>query len=180
MLGMFLQPAIILEAVTTQCPLLLSISLGEECHQPILQMQMELAWDLGPFAAVPPCLHPDTPLLEQRNTKKPSGTKNKGVHAQLGQILDPKDTKRLKNTTATFEEPGAKSRRLGVKAGYCSFSLATAPPKGWAKLLNHPSGPAPGHTPYKQQTQKGACCSCSPSGTTGAPLNPCLNFLSSL
>ena len=35
-LGMFLRPAIILEAVTTQCPLLLSISLGEECHQPIL------------------------------------------------------------------------------------------------------------------------------------------------
>ena len=121
-----------------------------------------------------------TRLFLSNEIEKPSGTKNNGVHAQLGQILDPKDTRRLKNTTATFEEPGAKSRRLGVKAGYCSFCLPTAPPKGWAKLLNHPSGPAPGHTPYKQQTQKGACCSRSPSGTTRAPLNPCLNFLSSL
>ena len=119
---------------------------------------MKLAWDLGPFAAVPPCLHLDTPLLEQQNTEKLSGTKNISVHAQLGQILDPKDTKRLKNTTATFEEPGAKSRRLGVKAGHCSSSLSTASPTGRAKLLNHSSSPSPGHTPYKQQTQKGTCC----------------------
>ena len=140
----------------------------------------ETGWDLGPFFSVLQCLHLDTPLLQQQNTQKLYDTKSNRMHALLGQILDPEHTTRSKNTTATFEEPGAKSRRLGVKAGYCSFSLATAPPKGWAKLLNHPSGPAPGHTPYKQQTQKGACCSCSPSGTTGAPLNPCLNFLSSL
>lgn len=67
MLGTLLWPAVILEAVTTQCPLLLSINLGEESHQPILQMQMKLAWDLGAFAALPPRLHLDTPLLEQRN-----------------------------------------------------------------------------------------------------------------
>ena len=38
------------------------------------------------------------------------GLKNIYVYAQLGQILDPKDTKRPKTkikTTATSEEPGA-------------------------------------------------------------------------
>ena len=40
------------------------------------------------------------------------------VHAQLGQILDPKDTKKPKHPAATFEEPGVKNRVLGAKAGY--------------------------------------------------------------
>ena len=57
---------------------------------------MTLCWDLQPFAAVLQCLHLDTPLLEQQNTKKLYGTKNKCVHAQLGQILDPKDTETKK------------------------------------------------------------------------------------
>ena len=39
------------------------------------------------------------------------------VHTQLGQFLDPKDTKKPKNPTATFEKPGA-NRVLGAKAGY--------------------------------------------------------------
>ena len=34
------------------------------------------------------CLHLDTPLLEQQDTKKLYGTKNNCVHVQLGQILD--------------------------------------------------------------------------------------------
>ena len=34
------------------------------------------------------CLHLDTRLLGQQNTKKLQGTKNNCVHAQLGQILD--------------------------------------------------------------------------------------------
>ena len=38
------------------------------------------------------CLHLDTPLLQQQNTKKLYGTKNNCVHVQLGQILEPKDT----------------------------------------------------------------------------------------
>ena len=57
-----------------------------------------LCWDLGPFAEVLQCLHLDTPLLQKQNTKKLYGTKNNCVHAQLGQILDPKDTKRPKKT----------------------------------------------------------------------------------
>ena len=40
------------------------------------------------------------------------------VHAQLGKILDPKDTRRPKHPTATFEEPGVKNRVLGAEAGY--------------------------------------------------------------
>ena len=107
----------------------------------------ETGWDLGPWAAVLQCLHLDTPLLEQ-NTKKLNGTKNNGMHIQLGQTLDPKDTRRPKNPTATFEEPGAK-------AGYCSCPLHTPPLKGWAKHLSHPSSLTPGHiptlTPYKEQ-----------------------------
>ena len=55
------------------------------------------------------CLLLDTPLLKQRNTEKLHGTKNNCTHAQLGQILDPKDTKRPKKPTATFEEPGAET-----------------------------------------------------------------------
>ena len=59
--------------------------------------QIESGWDLGLFAAMPQCLHVDTPLLQLQNTKKLYGTKNNCGHAQLGQILDPKDTKRQKN-----------------------------------------------------------------------------------
>ena len=76
-------------------------------------MRQAGTWDplLGPetFAAVLQCLHLDTPLVKQQNTKKLYGTKNNYVHAQLGQILDPKCTKRPKSLSATFEEPGAKT-----------------------------------------------------------------------
>ena len=43
----------------------------------------ETGWDLGPFAAVLQCLHLDTPLLGQQNTKKLYGTKNNCMYAQL-------------------------------------------------------------------------------------------------
>ena len=46
------------------------------------------------------------------------GTQKNPVHAQLGQILYSKDTKRPKNTTATFEQPRAK-------IGYCADPLHT-------------------------------------------------------
>ena len=52
------------------------------------------AEDLGPLAAVLRCLHLDTLLLEQQNTKKLYGTKSNCVHTQVGQILD----KRYKET----------------------------------------------------------------------------------
>ena len=135
------------------------------------------------------CLHLDTPLLEQQNTKKLYGAKNNHVHAQLRQILDKRDQE--KYPTATFEEPRAK-------AGYCARPLHTTPPKGWAKHLSHPSGPIPGRTatltPYKEQApapspqgkaSKGACClfslppCCSrgpPKALPDFPVWPLINF----
>ena len=86
----------------------------------------ETGWDLGPFAAVLQCLHLDTPLLKQQNTKRLYGTKTNCVHAQLGQILDPKDSKRPKTPTATFEEPGAKTGCWEQKQG-TAYAPCTQP-----------------------------------------------------
>ena len=126
----------------------------------------------------------DKPLPEQQNTKNLYQTENNSVCVQLGKILDPKDTKRPKNPTATFEEPGAKAR-------YCAGPLHTPPPEAWAKHLSHPAGLTPGHTPtlilYKghahlpQGASKGTCCFLSMHPTAaGAPIQPCLYFWSGL
>ena len=92
---------------------------GESCrellqHVPLCQVfslegRGETGWDLGPFAAELQCLHQDTPLPEQQNTKKPYGTKNNPTHAVVGANSDPKDTKRSKHPPATCEDPGAKT-----------------------------------------------------------------------
>ena len=42
----------------------------------------ETGWDMGRFAAELQCLHLDTPLLQQQNTKKPYVTKNNYVLGQ--------------------------------------------------------------------------------------------------
>ena len=94
-------------------------------------------------------------------------------------------SKRPKNSTATFEEPGAK-------AGYCACPLHTTPPKGRAEHLSHPPGLTPGHTPTLTPYKKEACppsgseqarapvvCSRSPAAA-GAPIKPCLSCLSGL
>ena len=73
----------------------------------------------GAFAIVLQSLHPDTPLLEQLNTKKLYRTKNKCMHAQLGQILDPKDTKRPKNSISTSEKPRVQKRYWERKQVLC-------------------------------------------------------------
>ena len=70
---------------------------------------VEIGWDLISFSAALQCLHLDKALLEQTNTKKLYGTKNDCVHAQSGQIPAPKDRKSSNNSTATFEESGAKA-----------------------------------------------------------------------
>ena len=116
-------------------------------------------WDrLGPgtlccSAAMLQCLHLDTPLLELQNTEKLYGTKNNCVHAQLGQILDPKDTKGQKTQLPFLK---SQEQKLGVRttAEYyaCPPTLNTT--KGWAHHLSHHSGPTPGHTltltPYRE------------------------------
>ena len=100
--------------------------------------------------AVLQCLHLDTPLLEQPNTKKPYGAKNNCMHVQLGQIVDERYKETKKTPTATFEGPGAKP-------GYCACPLHTTLPKGWAKHLSHPSSPTPGHTPTLTPYKEPAC-----------------------
>ena len=84
--------------------------------------------------------------------------------------------KKTKNPTATSEEPGAK-------AGYRACPLHSTPPKGRADSLSHPSGLTPGHTPTQltppQGASKGTCYLFSlPRAAAGAPIKPCLNFLS--
>ena len=68
---------------------------GGQCAE--LGVQIETGWDLGPFAAMLQCLHLDTRLPEQQNTKKLYGTKNNCVHAcTVGANSGPK---RYKKTT---------------------------------------------------------------------------------
>ena len=79
----------------------------------------ETSWNLGPFApAVLQCLHLDTPLLEQQNTKKLDGTENSCMHAWLGQIRTKRYKRQNKKPTATSEELRAKCWVLGAKARY--------------------------------------------------------------
>ena len=108
----------------------------------------------------------------QRNYKKPKIT----VCMSSWGKLWTKGQKDQKRPIPTFEEPGAKNRVLGAKAGHCSYPLHTTPPKGWAGHLSHPSGPTPGHTltltPYKEparppasaskQAREPVACSSSP------------------
>ena len=81
-----------------------------------------------------------TPLLKQQNSKKLHGTKNNCVHAQLGQILDPKDTKRPKNNNNN-QWPLLRSleQKLGV-GSKSTETLHTAPRERWADHLSHPPG----------------------------------------
>ena len=87
------------------------------------------AWD-----PLPQCFHLDTTLLQQQNTKKVYGTKNEYVHEQLGQILDPKDTKRPKNPTATFEEPGTKTGCLKQKKSIMHVPCTHHHLRGWQTM----------------------------------------------
>lgn len=57
----------------------------------LIKLASEIGWGPGPSAAVLQSLYLGTPLLDQ-----PNGTKNNSLHVQLGQVLDPKDTKRPK------------------------------------------------------------------------------------
>ena len=69
---------------------------------------MGQAWDLGLFAVMLQSVCLDTPLLKLQNTKTLHGTKNNGMHAQLGKILDQK-IHIHPHPPAIPEEPGAKT-----------------------------------------------------------------------
>ena len=75
----------------------------------------------------------------------------------------------------------------GTEAGYCAYSLHTAPPTGWADRLSHPSGLTLTLTSYKgpasppQGVSTRTCYMFSlPGAAAGAPVKPCLNFSSGL
>ena len=96
-----------------------------------------------------------------------------------------KDKKRPKNPTANFEEPGAKTV-------YFVCPLHIPPTREWAKHLSQPSGPTPRHTPtltlYKERARPPSGSGklghrllvLAPPAAAGAPIKPCLNFLSGL
>ena len=86
-------------------------------------------WDLGPSAAVlaPGWMSP--PAREHKELLRDY----KSLCTRAVKANDEQDTK-TKNPTVNSEKPGAK-------AGYRTWTLHTAPPRGWADLLNHSSGP---------------------------------------
>jgi len=71
----------------------------------------QTGWDLGPFAVVLQCLHLDTSLLKQQNTKKLCKTERMCSWGRLD-----KRYKSPKNPSATFEEPGVKKQRVRSKS----------------------------------------------------------------
>ena len=109
----------------------------------LIKLASGTGWGPGPFAAVLQSLYLDTPLLEQWYTKKLYGTKNNSMHAQLGQILDPKDTKRSKNPTGHFW--GAWSKKQGVrnKSRVLSMSPALSSTRGVGRISKPALWPDP-------------------------------------
>ena len=111
------------------------------------------------------------------------GTENNHVQEALGQITDNKVQKERRNPAVTSEEPGAKQ---GV--GSKSRVLCVNPTHSTTKGVGGPtSGHIPTLTPRKepahplQGESKGNHDMFSlPLAVAGAPVKPCLNFLSGL
>ena len=127
----------------------------------------------------------------QRNYK---GLKKKLQACTAGANYEQQDTKRQKKKKKT-QLPLLKSREqkhgVGSKSRVLRMTPHSTQPKGWAKHLSHPFGPTPGHTPalppHKEPArpplgeQAGNCyLFLFPPATAGAPVKPCLNFLSGL
>ena len=116
---------------------------------------IEISWDVGPFAAGLQCLHLDTPLFKQLNinTKKLDETKNNCVHVQLEQMLDPKDTETKKTKTqlpllrSLEQKQGVRSkgRVLHMPSTHHTTQEVGKPPKRPLRpdTWTHPSGPHP-------------------------------------
>ena len=96
-----------------------------------------------------------------------------------------KKIKKTQNPTTTSEE-------LGTKAECCECRLLSTPPKGWANHPSNPSAPTPRHIPTPSPYKEPACppprgvskgnshLFSLPAARAGAPIKPCLNFLSGL
>ena len=112
------------------------------------------------------------------------------MHAQMGQILGNEIQKAKKKNKQT--NPTTTSEELGTEAEYCECPLLSTPPKGWANHPSNPSAPTPRHTPTPSPYREPACppswgaskgnflLFLLPAARAGAPVKPCLNFLSGL
>ena len=146
------------------------------------------SWDLRPFAAVLQHL----PLCSSYNIQRNyMGLENNCIQEQLGQIQDQKIQKDKIKMNCYFWR--ARSQKLGAKAGQV-LRMPTVPTSRrggettWAICPARPLGaplPSP-HTKSEldpfQGAGKGTCYlfSLPPAAGPGAPVKPCLNFLSGL
>ena len=112
-------------------------------------VSFETGWDVGRFAAELQCLHLDTPLLPQQNTKKPYGTKNSCVLGQSstnsGQKIQRDQENQLPLLRNLERKQGSQEQKQFTL--HICMPLHTIPPKRWANNLSHPSGLTPGHIP---------------------------------
>ena len=137
----------------------------------------ETCWDLRPFAAVLQCLAPGQTSL--------TGTRN-GNYKRL-------KITRCRHTWGKFEQQRDQKVQLPLltiweqKQG-AEHTPCTHVTKGVGKPWSHPSGSTPGPSTYKEpacvlgeRAPKGNCCLFSfHPAAGGAPVKPCLNFLSGL
>ena len=134
------------------------------------------------------CLHLDTPLLQEQNTKKLYGTKNNYGYAKLGQILDKRDQNtQLPLLKSLEQKKGCWEQKQGTAHAPCTT-------KGVGKSPKPPLQPNPWTHPTLIPYEEQACpcprskqarepvCSHLPStpASAGAPVKLSLSFLSSL
>ena len=96
------------------------------------------------------------------------GAENSCVHTQLGQILDPKYTKRSKNPSATF---ASLAENQDTERAACSGAPLRQPRP---RPSPHPLT-APGFPRVGEQVSKGTSFLSLPAAAAGTPGKPCLN-----
>ena len=109
----------------------------------LIKLASETGWGPGPSAAVLQSLYLGTPLLDQPNTKKLRGTKNNSMYAQLGQILDPKDTKRPKTQWPLLRNLEQKQGVGGKKSRILSMPPAHSRNRGVGRISKPALWPDP-------------------------------------
>ena len=138
----------------------------------------ETCWDLRPFAAVLQCPAPgQTSLPGTRNRKNHKRLKITGRRHRWGKFEQQRDQK--------VQLPLLQILELKQGAEHTPCTHTT---KGVGKPLSHPSGSTPGPSAYKEpacvlgeRAPRGNCCLFSfHPAAGGAPVKPCLNFLSGL
>ena len=114
---------------------------GELIFLPLFTLNFghERGWDLEPFAAGLQCVHLDTPLLEQQNTKKLYVTTN-NCACPIGANSE----QRIQKDQNTQLTP-LKSLRQKQAPGHAPCSNIC---KSRGKNLSHPSSLSPGHDSY--------------------------------